>query len=95
MFFTIKKFYVNSGNCMLGIFLIICSGLLIWFSVQLLDKILEFKKHLVNLVDVFKNFFFVFCIILSINLLSWSIFGNFSKNAINQEIINLVFNFAM
>lgn len=80
---------------MLGIFLIICSGLLIWFSVQLLDKILEFKKHLVNLVDVFKNFFFVFCIILSINLLSWSIFGNFSKNAINQEIINLVFNFAM
>jgi hypothetical protein len=80
---------------MLGIFLIICSGLLIWFSVQLLDKILEFKKHLVNLVDVFKNFFFVFCIILSINLLSWSIFGNFSKNSINQEIINLVFNFAM
>ncbi len=79
---------------MLGIFLIICSGFLIWFSVQLLGQILEFKKHLVNLGDVLKNFFFVFCIILLINLLSWSIFGNFSKNAINQDIINLVFNFA-
>lgn len=76
---------------MLGIFLIILSGILVWFSVVLLEEMLELKKYLVNIECVFKNYFFIFCVIFLINIISWSILGSFSTDSINQETINLVF----